>query len=220
VRPCGSSATRSAYAAQMDRPAVSRAFDVAYEGTPSWETGRPQPVVVRLIEEGAIRGAVLDAGCGTGRHAILLAAGGHRVAGIDAAARAVDLARAAARDAGVDVRFVAGDALALDLHAAALGAPFDAVLDVGLFHVLQPDDRRRYAAALASVVRPGGSGFVVAWSDRNAFGIGPARITRREIRHAFRADAGWRVAAIEDAGLDTLLPMARVHAWLARLSRR
>ena len=57
--------------------------------------GSPQPVVVRLIEEGAIRGAVLDAGCGTGRHAILLAAGGHRVAGIDAAARAVDLARAA-----------------------------------------------------------------------------------------------------------------------------
>ena len=43
VRRGGSSAVRSAYAAQMDRPAVSRAFDVAYEGTPSWETGRPSP---------------------------------------------------------------------------------------------------------------------------------------------------------------------------------
>ena len=67
-------------------------------------------------------------------------------------------------------------------------------------------------------MRPGGSGFVVAWSDRNPFGIGPARVTRREIRHAFRADAGWRVVAIEDAELETLLPMGRVHAWLARLS--
>lgn len=219
MRQRGPWAARSAYAAQVDRPAASRAFDVAYEGTPSWETGRPQPVVLRLIDEGAIRGAVLDAGCGTGRHAILLAALGHRVAGIDVAARAVDLARAGARDAGVVGTFVTGDALALGLHAAALGAPFDTVLDVGLFHVLQPDDRRRYATALASVVRPGGAGFVVAWSDRNPFGIGPARITRREIRRAFRADAGWKVVAIEDTELETRLPMGRVHAWLARLRR-
>lgn len=220
MRRRGSSAVGSAYAAQMDRPAASRAFDLAYEGTPSWETGRPQPVVVRLMDEGAIRGAVLDAGCGTGRHAILLAGAGHRVAGIDAAARAVDRARAGARDARVVVTFVAGDALALGRHAAALGAPFDTVLDVGLFHVLQPDDRHRYASALGTVVRTGGSGFVVAWSDRNPFGIGPARITRREIRRAFRADAGWKVVAIEDAELETLLPMGRVHAWLARLRRR
>jgi SAM-dependent methyltransferase len=203
----------------VDRPAVSRAFDVAYEGTPSWETGRPQPVVLRLLDEGAIRGAVLDAGCGTGRHAILLAAHGHRVAGIDTAARAVHLARAGARDAGVVATFVTGDALALGLHAADLGAPFDTVLDVGLFHVLQPDDRHRYATALGTVVRTGGVGFVVAWSDRNPFGIGPARVTRREIRRAFRADAGWKVVAIEDAELETRLPMGRVHAWLGRLRR-
>ena len=203
----------------MDRPAVSRAFDVAYEGTPSWETGHPQPVVLRLLEEGAIRGAVLDVGCGTGRHAVLVAARGHRVAGIDLAARAVELARARAAAAGVALTLVTGDALDLDTYAEVLGAPFESVLDVGLFHVLHPDDRRTYATALGKVVRPGGAGFVVAWSDRNAFGIGPARVTRSEIRHAFRADSGWRVAAIDETELETLLPMGRVHAWLARLAR-
>jgi SAM-dependent methyltransferase len=204
----------------MDRPAALRAFDVAYEGTPSWETGRPQPVVLRLLEEGAISGAVLDAGCGTGRHAVLLAGRGHRVAGIDLAARAVDLARARAAAGGVEVTFLAGDALTLAALGPALGAPFDTVLDVGLFHVLQPADRRRYAAALASVVRPGGAGFVVAWSDRNPFGIGPERVRRRELRAAFRADEGWRVESIEPVKLETLLPMGMVHAWLARLRRR
>jgi SAM-dependent methyltransferase len=204
----------------MDRPPASRAFDVAYEGTPSWETGRPQPVVERLIEAGEIGAAVLDAGCGTGLHAVLLASLGHRAAGIDLAARAVEAARDRARGAGLDAPFVVGDALDLELHAAALGAPFDTVLDVGLFHVLQPADRHRYASALASVVRPGGTGFVAAWSDRNAFGVGPARVTRRELRHAFRAGEGWRVEAIEPAELETLLPMGRVHAWLARLRRR
>ena len=204
----------------MDGSPRSRAFDVAYEGTPSWETGRPQPVVLRLLGEGAIRGAVLDAGCGTGRHAVLIAVRGHRVAGIDLAARAVDLARARAAEAGVAVALVTGDAHDLDIHAEALGAPFDTILDVGLFHVLQPDDRRRYATALATVVRPGGAGFLVAWSDRNPFGIGPARITRREIRDAFRAAEGWRVVSVEAAELETRLPGGQVHAWLARLMRR
>ena len=204
----------------MDRPAASRAFDVAYEGAPSWETGRPQPVVLRLLEEGAIRGAVLDAGCGTGRHAILLAAGGHRVAGIDLAARAVDLAWARAAEAGVEATFVTGDALDLDIHADALGAPFDSVLDVGLFHVLQPADRRRYATALASVMRPGGRGYVLAWSEVNPFGIGPERVRRRDLRDAFRAAEGWRVESIEPAQLETRLPMGRVHAWLARIRCR
>jgi SAM-dependent methyltransferase len=204
----------------MDRPAVPRAFDVAYEGVPSWETGRPQPVVVRLLNEGAISGAILDAGCGTGRHAVLFAGRGHRVAGIDVAARAVDLARARALEAGASATFVTGDALELGLRATALGAPFDTVLDVGLFHVLQPAERRRYAIALASVVRTGGRGYVVAWSDRNPFGIGPERVRRRDLRDSFRAAEGWRVTSIEEAELETRLPMGRVRAWLARLQRR
>jgi SAM-dependent methyltransferase len=208
------------YAVPVDLPPAPRAFDIAYEGTPSWETGRVQPVVLGLVEEGAVQGAVLDAGCGTGLHAVLMASRGHPVAGIDVAERAVELARQRAAEAGVEARFVVGNVLELGVHAAALGAPFDSVLDVGLFHVLQPEHRRRYAAALAATVRPGGLGFVVAWSDRNPFGIGPARVRRRDLRDAFRADTGWRVEAIESAELETRLLAGRVHAWLARLRRR
>ncbi len=65
---------------------MTLAFDNAYEGVPSWETGRLQPVVERLLARGAIAGAVLDAGCGTGRAAVRIAAAGHQVVGIDAPA--------------------------------------------------------------------------------------------------------------------------------------
>ena len=41
-------------------------FEEAYQGAPPWEIGRPQPEVVRLAENGAFRGAVLDVGCGSG----------------------------------------------------------------------------------------------------------------------------------------------------------
>ena len=177
-------------------------------------------MVTRLLDEGAIRGRVLDVGCGTGLPCQARRRGRSDVVGIDLATTCRRPGAGARRRGGGQRPVRRGDALELGRLGDELGAPFDTVLDVGLFHVLQADDRHRYATALASVVRPGGAGFVVAWSDRNPFGIGPARVTRREIRHAFRADTCWRVVAIEDAELETLLPMGRVHAWLARLRRR
>ena len=107
---------------------TTRAFDTAYAdgGVPTWDIGHPQPAVVRLVESGAFgepHANVLDAGCGTGEHALLLAAAGHRVVGVDLAAEAIRRARAKAADRGADPApaFLVGDALAL--HALALPAP-------------------------------------------------------------------------------------------------
>ena len=195
-------------------------FDTAYadEGTPTWDLGRPQAAVLRLLEAGAFGPpgtAVLDAGCGTGEHALLLAERGHRVMGVDLAAEAIERARAKAEARGLRAGFLVHDALDL----GALGRAFDAALDVGLFHTLGDGDRPRYAASLAAVVRPGGRAFVLCWSDRNPFGFGPRRVTRRELRSAFRVATGWRIEAIGEETLETRLPAGDVAAWLARLSR-
>jgi 2-polyprenyl-3-methyl-5-hydroxy-6-metoxy-1,4-benzoquinol methylase len=173
---------------------------------------------VRLVGAGAFGApgaAVLDAGCGTGEHALLLAAAGHRVTGVDLAAEAIRRARAKAAQRALSVDFLVHDARDL----AALGRTFDAALDVGLFHILDDEDRPRYAASLAAAVRPGGRAFVLCWSDANPFGIGPRRVTRREVRATFRAAAGWRVDRIDGEELASRLPGGRVHAWLVRLTR-
>jgi SAM-dependent methyltransferase len=195
-------------------------FDTAYAdgGTPTWDLGRPQGAVLRLAHAGAFgppRAAVLDAGCGTGEHALLLAGRGNRVVGVDIAAEAVSRAVAKAEARELAVEFLVHDALDL----AALGRTFDVALDVGLFHTLGDEDRPRYAASLATAVRPGGQAFVLCWSDRNPFGFGPRRVTRRELRRTFRAAAGWRVEGIVAETLETRLPTGSVAAWLARLSR-
>jgi SAM-dependent methyltransferase len=179
--------------------------------------------VERLVGEGAFGGpgtAVLDAGCGTGEHARLIARRGHRVVGVDVAPEAVRRARAraAGQPDGSRPTFLAGDLL--DPATVAGLGPFDVALDVGLFHALSDEERPRYAASLAAVVRPGGRAFVLCWSDRNPFGFGPRRVTRREIRATFRASAGWRVDRIEREELASRLPGGRVRAWLARLTRR
>jgi SAM-dependent methyltransferase len=60
-------------------------WDAAYEGTAPapWDIGRPQPVIARLAGSGVLCGRVLDAGCGTGEHALLAAAHGAQVVGVD-----------------------------------------------------------------------------------------------------------------------------------------
>ena len=186
-------------------------FDRAYEATPSWDIGRPQPVVVRLADRGLAAGTVLDVGCGTGENALELARRGLQVTGIDIADRAIERARATAAERGLDAEFLVLDAFQL----ADLGRTFDTVLDVGLFHVLQPEERGPYAASLRGAIRTGGSFLLVCWSDRNPFGIGPARVRRSEIRSTFRG--GWRVEATEPETLDTRLEMVRAKAWLARI---
>jgi SAM-dependent methyltransferase len=190
-------------------------FDNAYRdgGTPTWDVGRPQGALVRLARSGRIAGSVLDAGCGTGENALLLAAQGHPVLGVDFAAAAIERAAAKAAHRGLPVEFLVADALDL----AALGRTFDTVLDVGLFHTFSDAERPRYAASLGAALWPGGRVFLLCWSDRNPFGRGPRRISPREIRETF--GDGWRVEAVDPEWLETRLPDGRIHAWLARIAR-
>lgn len=192
---------------------MSRFFDVAYEGRPTWDIGRPQSAIVRLAEEDRIVGSVLDLGCGTGEHALYLAERGHEVVGIDLAPRAVDRARAKARERGLPVTFLVWDALRAD----QLGRAFDTALDVGLFHSLAEEDRARYARSLRGALAPDGRAFVLCWSDRNPWGFGPRRISRSELRGAFAGP--FEIEAIVEEALESLLEQGPAHAWLAHLVR-
>jgi 2-polyprenyl-3-methyl-5-hydroxy-6-metoxy-1,4-benzoquinol methylase len=99
-------------------------FDNAYEGTPTWDIGRPQGAVGRLAQAGLIEGSVLDVGCGTGENALFLAGLGHEVVGIDLARAAIEKARAKAVERGVGATFEVRDALDLlgpGLRARAVG---------------------------------------------------------------------------------------------------
>src|SRR6201985_3685957 len=125
---------------------AGRPWDASYtDGPAPWDIGEPQPAVVRLADAGAFSGEVLDAGCGTGDNALHLAARGSRPLGIDVAETAVAIARAHAAERGLDAEFLVADALRLD----RLERTFDTVLDCALFHALDDEERREYAASLA-----------------------------------------------------------------------
>lgn len=180
-------------------------FDSAYaEGsTPPWDIGEPQPAIVQLERTGQISGRVLDAGCGTGEHAIYLAQRGYDALGIDFAPRAIALAdqKAAARNA--PAQFAVADALELT------GPPrFDTVVDCGLFHVFGAQDQAKYVANLHAVCRPGALVHVLALSNRGP-GIGPA-MSDEPLREAFIE--GWRLR-VQESTLRVLVPPDTDPAW-------
>jgi SAM-dependent methyltransferase len=186
-------------------------FDIAYEGTPPWDIGRPQAAVVRLAEAGEVSGSVLDVGCGTGENALYLAGLGHVVLGVDAVGVAIERARAKARDRSIRAEFLVWDALGL----AELGRTFDTAIDVGLFHSFQDEERPVFARSLRAALVPGGRYLLLCWSQHNAWGYGPRRVTQAEIRETFAE--GWRVDSITEESFETNVSDWQVHAWLARI---
>lgn len=95
---------------------------------------------------------LLDAGCQTGRLAIPLAKGGHRVVGVDTSGFALRRARQHSRREGVGIRWVKGDILGV------LGKfrkePFDGVLCIEVLYLRQ--NFREILGAFRSVLKEEG----------------------------------------------------------------
>lgn len=124
-----------------------------------------------LLAAGFSNAKVLDAGCGTGRHAAALLDRGHDVTLLDASAALLRIARRRCPDA---------PALVTDLCVPALTGPFDAVVARGVLNDLLTDGERADALkAFARLTRAGG---VLALDVREA------------TMSQHRADGVWRTA--------------------------
>ncbi|MCA9072778.1 MAG: efflux RND transporter permease subunit, partial [Planctomycetaceae bacterium] len=193
-------------------------FESAYAGEPPWNIDGPQPAFVEAAE--FVRGDVLDAGCGTGENAIYFASRGHTVLGVDFSETAIAKAKEKAQARNVDVEFQQGNALQLE----ELNRTFDTVLDSGLFHVFDDENRARYVDQLGKVLKPGGIMSLLCFSDKEPPGIGPRRVTESEIHESFAN--GWEIQALQptrfsvrDTEEGRLFTEGGPWAWLARIQR-
>jgi SAM-dependent methyltransferase len=108
--------------------------------------------ILKLIElpEGA---AVLDMGCGPGRHAVEFAARGYLVTGVDRTAQYLEMARQAADKRGVEVEWVNAD-----MREFRRDGGFDAVVSLlsSFGYFADPREDRRVAENFLADLRPGG----------------------------------------------------------------
>ena len=190
-------------------------WDASYQDGPApWDIGRPQPAIVRLASAGGFAGAVLDAGCGTGENSLLVASLGLSVLGVDVAETALTIAREKASQRGIEIEFTVADAFQLN----RLGRMFETVLDCGLFHTFDADERPAYVASLASVTTHNGTLYVLCFSDDGP-DIGPHPISEKQLRAAFNPSNGWNVADLSPDRIHTRFHVHGAPAWFATIKR-
>jgi SAM-dependent methyltransferase len=207
-------------------------WDASYHHGPApWDIGHPQPAIVRLASAGEFAGAVLDAGCGTGENALHVASlglPGLSVLGVDVAETAVAIAQEKAK-AKAKTKTGANGTEACDMkaefavadafHLERLGRMFQTVLDCGLFHTFDRDERPGYVASLASVTEPGATLYVLCFSDEGS-DTGPHPVSQDELRAAFSPSSGWSIASIEPDRVQTRFHDNGAPAWFATMKRR
>ncbi|WIM88293.1 class I SAM-dependent methyltransferase [Candidatus Mycobacterium wuenschmannii] len=162
-------------------------FDPAYRGEtnefgagarPPWSLGEPQPEIAALIDQGKIKGNVLDAGCGEAAFALHMAALGHTAVGLDASPTAIELAKAgAARQGLTNATFEVADISAF----TGYDNRFDTIVDSTLFHSMPVELREGYQQSIVRAAAPGASYYVLVFA-KTADG-GPANpVTEDELR--------------------------------------
>jgi ubiquinone/menaquinone biosynthesis C-methylase UbiE len=179
------------------------------EGIPPWQIDRPQPEVIRLIEQGKFESPVLDLGCGTGDNAIELSRHGLVVKGLDAVPEALERSRKKTEQAGLkqSPEFILGDALRLEES----GLKARTVLDCALFHTFSDEERKEYIRGLEAVLSPGGRLHILSFSELETRQPGPRRLSLSEITVSL--GTGWRVEdSVRCRYWDRVRPDG-AHAW-------
>ena len=119
---------------------------------------------------------ILDLGCGTAQHAVVLAARGHDVVGVDLSVHMLDGARRRAAAANVsNLRLLQGD-----VRSLRLGSEFDMVLlmfAVLGYQVTDEDVRETFETARTHL-RPGGLLIFDVWNGPAVEKIGPSQRVR------------------------------------------
>lgn len=140
---------------------------------------------------------VLDVGCGSGAHAIALAARGYHVVGFDASPAQVARAHASAEASGVRVQFVQGD-----MRHPPSDGPFEAALCLGsTFGSLDDEQDQLALQRIAERLVPGGSLLLNVFNRDYIVGRLPTRSWWQ----------GQGCLVLDEAQLDSVTSRVKVH---------
>ena len=151
-------------------------FQYWYFSQPPWDTGISPPELLEFINNHP-PGRAIDIGCGTGTNIITLVKAGWQVTGVDFAPRAIKLARQKLKRVGVQAELSVNDATKL----SCITGPFDFALDLGCFHGIAKEGRKKYLDQLKRILAPNGFWLLYTFlnpgTPRSSSGIDEADIS-------------------------------------------
>jgi SAM-dependent methyltransferase len=182
-------------------------------GETPWDTGVPNPELVRVVEAGGLPGrSLLEIGSGTGTNAVELAKRGYQVTAVDLVGLAVQRGIDRAKEAGVSVRFLTGDFTKLEL-----GGPFESVFDSGVYHGIRQRDLSGFVSALQLLTRPKSRWLSLTGSSRDQNPNGPPTVSETEIRREL--ETTFRVLELKEFRLNLRSDLSPLF-WSILMERR
>jgi SAM-dependent methyltransferase len=182
--------------------------DGIFGGRPPWDIGRPQPQIADLIRQQGFRSDVLDAGCGYGDTALVLAALGYSVVGIDRSVIAIAEATQEGRKRRLrNATFVSRDITSLTGYEGR----FSTIVDSALFHAIPVTLRDNYLGSMRHAAAPGASLYILTFTHE-AFPQDPGYpipnvVTEDELRDA--VSKHWIIDKIQPALIHAHAPRTR-----------
>jgi SAM-dependent methyltransferase len=121
------------------------------------DTGKPQNVIVELVENGEIQGKVLEIGCGFGENSLHIAGAGHPTLGIDPSKDAILVAKQKSEvmlaRRGICARFKQF----IPQNLGLIRESFTVIIDNNTFQTIPIEERENYARSMVHLLEPGGS---------------------------------------------------------------
>ncbi|XP_068649612.1 probable thiol methyltransferase 2 [Aristolochia californica] len=130
-------------------------WDKCWEnGNTPWDLGRPQPVIVHLLNSGALpKGRALIPGCGSGHDVAAIAAPDRFVVGLDISENAIKRAKELSSSLP---NANCLDFLKADFFAWKPAEQFDLIFDYTFFAAVDPSLRPDWGSKVADLLKPDG----------------------------------------------------------------
>jgi SAM-dependent methyltransferase len=161
-------------------------FNLWYFRKPPWDSGISPPELLQFIQDHP-PGKAIDLGCGTGTNLITLARAGWQVSGVDFAPRAIRMARKKLERENIEADLRVADVTRLK----GVHGPFDLALDLGCFHGIPEEGRKKYLDQLNRILAPNGFwllyAFLVPGTPRSGHGLAEAEIDLISSRFSLRS---------------------------------
>jgi len=153
---------------------------------------------------------ILDLGCGTGGHALILAERGYEITGVDRSTNMLEIARKKAKEKKLKIDFIKGD-----ITKISLKRKFDAV--ISMFAVMSYQTTNSTITSVCKLVKnslnPGGLFMFDCWH-------GPAVLTDRPTSRTKEVtlDNGEKIIRFTDSEIDVINHIVKVNFTIYRLT--
>jgi SAM-dependent methyltransferase len=181
------------------------------------DTGKPQNIIVELVETGEIKGKVLEIGCGFGENSLHIAGAGYPTLGIDPSKEAILIAKQKSEvmlaRRGICARFKQF----IPQNLGLINESFNAIIDNVTFQTIPIEERETYARSMVPLLEHGGSIVLIITSTSGNLTVRSESDVIKAVEHNFPQE--FCIKYIREILYETGHNEEYVKGWLCSISK-